>query len=147
LDESKCLPIEPAFLLAVCNAVAASEKDTGNMAEGHWVSAGMSMVKHWLHPYLNGDAPLERSWRQSVRTNPYNFVLEQLRCCLLGTAEDVRGRVASPNGTFVRSLGKHKDQALSRQLSRLPTPALLGLLFLPAKGYNSYAPRRRMAQT
>jgi hypothetical protein len=38
-------------LLAVCNAVSASEKDASNIAEGHWVSAGMSMMKHWLHPY------------------------------------------------------------------------------------------------
>jgi hypothetical protein len=40
------------FLLAVCNAVGTSEKYASNMPEGHWVSAGMSMMKHWLHPYL-----------------------------------------------------------------------------------------------
>ena len=52
LDESKCLPIQPSLLLAVCDFVRASEKDASNMAEGHWVSAGVSMTKHWLHPYL-----------------------------------------------------------------------------------------------
>jgi len=57
LNESKCLPIKPSLLLAVCDVVGASKKDTSNMAEGQWVSAGMSMTKHWLHPYLNGDAP------------------------------------------------------------------------------------------
>ena len=47
------MPADPAFfLLAVCNVVSASEKDTGNMAEGHWMSAGFPMVTHWLHPYL-----------------------------------------------------------------------------------------------
>jgi hypothetical protein len=39
-------------LLAVCNAVGTSEKYASNMPEGHWLSAGMSMMKHWLHPYL-----------------------------------------------------------------------------------------------
>ena len=62
LNESKCLPIKPPLLLAVCDVVSAPEKNTGNMAEGHWVSAGMSMTKHWLHPYPNGDALLERFW-------------------------------------------------------------------------------------
>jgi len=52
LNESKCLPIKPPLLLAVCDVVSAPEKNTGNMAEGHWVSAGMSITKHWLHPYL-----------------------------------------------------------------------------------------------
>ena len=30
-------------------------------------------------PLAGGDAPLERSWGQNVRINPYNFVLRQLR--------------------------------------------------------------------
>jgi hypothetical protein len=48
------------LLLSVFNAVSASEKDASYMAEGHWISAGMSMPKDWLHPYLNGDVLLER---------------------------------------------------------------------------------------
>ena len=47
---------------------------TPNTAEGRWVSAGVSTTKHWLHPYLNGDAPLERSCGQSIRINGYEFV-------------------------------------------------------------------------
>jgi hypothetical protein len=45
------LPIKHSFLLAVCNAVGASEKDASNVAEGHWASAGFPMITHWLHPY------------------------------------------------------------------------------------------------
>jgi hypothetical protein len=60
LDQSKCLLIKPSFLLAVLNALGAPEKDPSNMAEDHWVSAGGLVTKHWLHPYLSGDAPLER---------------------------------------------------------------------------------------
>jgi len=52
LNKSKCLPIQPSLLLAVCNVVSASEKDASYMAEGHWVSARMSMTTQWLHPYL-----------------------------------------------------------------------------------------------
>jgi hypothetical protein len=65
LDESKCLPIKPSFLLSVSNALSVPEKDASNTAESDWVSAGMSMTKHWLHPYPNGDAPLERSCMKS----------------------------------------------------------------------------------
>ena len=46
------MPIKPSLLLAVCNAVGASEKDASNVVEGHWVSARIPMTKHWLHPYL-----------------------------------------------------------------------------------------------
>jgi hypothetical protein len=52
LNKSKCLPIKHSLLLAVCNAISASEKDASNAAEDYWVSAGILVTKHWLHPYL-----------------------------------------------------------------------------------------------
>jgi hypothetical protein len=87
------------------------------------------MIKHWLHPYMVAMRPSNGFGGQTVRTNPYNFVLRQLRCRTLGTAEEVRGRVASPKGAFVRSPGKHRDQALSRTAvtltnARAPWPSV-----------------------
>ena len=75
LEQEQMLAGHAFFLLAVSNAVGASEKDTSNTAEGHWVSARTPTTKHWLHPYLVGDAPLERSRGQNVGINRYNIVL------------------------------------------------------------------------
>jgi hypothetical protein len=75
LNKSKCLPVKPSFLLAVSDAVSASEIDTSKMAEGHWVSPRTPTTEHWLHPYLVGDAPLEWSRGQNIGINRYNIVL------------------------------------------------------------------------
>ena len=80
LDESKCLPIKPSLLLAVCNVVSASEKNTGNVAEGHWISTRTPMTKHWLHPYLVVMRP-RTVLRRNIRINHYESVLRRLRCC------------------------------------------------------------------
>jgi hypothetical protein len=76
------LPIKPSFLLAVCNAVGTSEKYASNMPEGHWVSAGMSMMKHWLHPYLVVMRP-SSVLLQSIVIYHYESVLGQLRAAAL----------------------------------------------------------------
>jgi hypothetical protein len=78
LDESKCLPIKPSLLLAVCNVVSASEKNTGNVAEGHWISTRTPMTKHWLHPYLVVMRP-RTVLRRNIRINHYESVLRRLR--------------------------------------------------------------------
>ena len=76
------MPIKPSFLLAVCNAVGTSEKYASNMPEGHWVSGGMSMMKHWLHPYLVVMRP-RTVLLQSIVINHYESVLRQLRAAAL----------------------------------------------------------------
>ena len=69
------------FLLAVSNAISASEKDASNMAECHRALAGMSMTKHWLHPYLvvmrPSNGPAARvlcRWRQEQAAAGMVFV-------------------------------------------------------------------------
>jgi hypothetical protein len=159
LNQSEGLPIKHSFLLVVCNAVSTSEKDASNMAQDYRVSARFPITKHWLHPYLNGDAPLERSCIKNIRINHTNPFAASRRCppasfrmpipvrkvlsakVAFGweTAERRCGCVASPSGAFVRSPGKHWGHLLSRRLSRLLTPAFPRVLFPLGTEYSSYA--------
>jgi hypothetical protein len=85
------LPIKPSFLLAVCHAVGTSEKYASNMPEGHWVSGGMSMMKHWLHPYLvvvrPSNSPASEHSDQSLRIRSQ----AASRCCRVVLPEELLG--------------------------------------------------------
>jgi len=62
LNQSESLLIKPSLLFRVLNGFSASKKDASNVAEDYWVLTGIPGTKHWLHPYPNGDALLERFW-------------------------------------------------------------------------------------
>ena len=60
LNQSESLLIKPSLLFRILNGFSASKKDASDVAEDYWVLAGIAVTKHWLHPYPNGDALLER---------------------------------------------------------------------------------------
>jgi hypothetical protein len=102
------------FLLAVSNAISASEKDASNMAECHRALAGMSMTKHWLHPYLvvmrPSNGPAARvlcRWRQEQAAAGMVFVdveiIEVPRA--RWTRQDARSKLPDQVELFLRRIG------------------------------------------